>query len=221
MKTVPLPAELRFETGKGPARRLRAAGRVPAVFYGRKTEAISLSVNEREFRKLLERAGTNPLFDLQIQDGEKANKQTALLKERQVRPVDGTLIHLDFIEIFMDELVEVSIPLHFEGKPVGLEKGGMLQPTVREVLVSCLPGDVPDSITVDTTELDMGHALHIGELILPEGVSTLQDPSIAVVAVVAPKRVEEEVVEEEEELLEEGEEPKGEQEKGESTESSE
>jgi len=225
MKNIELPVESRSESGKTPARRLRAAGRVPAVFYGKKTKPVKISVNAHEFRKLVDRAGTNPLFDLQIEDDGKITNQTALLKERQVRPIDGALVHLDFIQVFMDEAIEISVPLVFEGKPKGVEMGGLLQPNVREVLVSCLPADVPQSIAVDIAHLDVGQSVHIGELLLPSGVTALQDAGIAVATVVIPKRVVEEAVEEEaleelaegEEAAEEGADAEGKADKTDST----
>ncbi len=202
MKKISLPVETRSETGKGPARRLRAGGRVPAVFYGKKTEPINLSVDSHEFRKLTEHAGKNPMLNLEIQDNGKTTTRMAVIKEKQVKPIDGALVHLDFIEIFMDETIEVGISLTFTGKPVGVEQGGMLQPNMRSIVVACLPGDVPEAIDVDVSELDIGSAIHVGDLILPEGVVAAQEADLSVVSVVMPKRVEEEVEEAEGEELE-------------------
>lgn len=190
MESIKLSVERRFETGKGPARRCRAAGKAPAIFYGKKTEPISLTVDVHEFRKLLDQAGTNPLFDLLIQDGDGTTTRRAMLKARQVRPVDGSLVHLDFQEVFMDERIEVTVQVEFEGKPIGIDKGGILQIAVRELRVSCLPGDVPGVITVDVSGLDVGHALHVGEITLPDGVLPLQDKGVALATVAGLKKEE-------------------------------
>ena len=203
MDKVALPANTRHEIGKGPARRLRAAGKVPAIFYGRKSSPVKLAVDMHEFAKLLDQAGSNPLFDLEISGDEKVLKRTAMLKDRQVNPMDGSLIHLDFLEVFMDESVEITIPLEFVGKSVGVERGGIFQSTVRDLRVSCLPQDIPNLITVDISDLDVGHAIHAKDLPIPPGVTLLSEPDQAIATIVIPKRgevaeeVEEEAVAEE------------------------
>lgn len=191
MAKITLPVDNRDETGKGPARRLRAAGKVPAIFYGRKTDPIKIAVNGHDFKKAMEQAGTNPLFDLQISEQGKVNTRRALLKERQTRAWDGTLVHLDFLEVFMDESIEVTVPLEFEGKPIGVEKLGVFHVASRELLISCLPDDIPDVIKVDVSGLDIGHSLHVGEITLPKGVSAIDDPGVAVATVAAQRKEEE------------------------------
>lgn len=192
MNRITLSTEQRSETGKGPARRLRAAGKVPAIFYGKKAQAVSLSIDLHEFKKALERAGSTPIFDLQMKHEGKVLIRSALLKERQIRPWDGYVVHLDFVEVFMDEAIEVTVPLEFEGKPAGLDKGGMLHVVARDLRVSCLPGDIPQVIKVDVSGLDLGHSIHIGEIELPKGVSPLDEAGIALASVASPKKAEEE-----------------------------
>jgi large subunit ribosomal protein L25 len=191
MKRISLSVDQRDLTGKGPARRLRGVGKVPAVLYGKKHEPIKLAVVIHDFRKLLEEAGSNALFDLQIADGTGGTfTRTALLKERQARPTDGALIHLDFLQILMDEPIEVAIPVHFVGKAVGVDKGGMFQSAVRELRVSCLPDDIPSSITIDVSALDLGHSIHVGEISFPKGVTPAQDLGLGVASVLSPKKEE-------------------------------
>ncbi|HMK36956.1 MAG TPA: 50S ribosomal protein L25 [Desulfomonilaceae bacterium] len=192
MSKITLQVERREETGKGPARRLRAAGKAPAIFYGRKTEPLKLAVNIHEFKKALEDAGSNPLFDLKIADAGSTVSRSALLKERQVRPFDGSLVHLDFQEVLMDESIEVTVPLEFEGKPLGLDKGGEFHIISRELKVSCLPGDIPNVITVDVSQLDVGQSIHAGDLVLPQGASAITEATVAVAAVALPKKEKEE-----------------------------
>ncbi len=201
MSRIQLFVEKRSHKGKGPSRRLRAQGKVPAVFYGHKNEPVKLFVDTRDFQKVVEEAGSNPLFDLVIRDNGETTTRRAMLKERQVRAVDGSVLHLDFQEVFMDEKIEVTVPIDFQGKPVGLDKGGALQIAGRELLISCLPDDIPDVIIVDVSELDIGHSVHVGEIALPTGVTALQDKGVALATVAALKK------EEEAEVAAEAEEP--------------
>lgn len=191
MNNVRLSVEERNESGKGPSRRLRARGRVPAIVYGHKTKPTSISVDVREFNSALEEAGRNALFDLRVVGiGGTTAARTAVLKERQVRPVDGSLVHLDFLEILMTELIEVTVPIEFEGEPVGVDKGGLFQAATRELRVSCLPRNIPSVIKVDIAGLDLGNSLHVGDIGLPEGVSLAQDATVALASVVAPTKEE-------------------------------
>ncbi len=192
MNKVSLSVDKRTGSGKGPARRLRAAGKAPAIFYGKKSEPIKIAIDIHDFKKAVEQAGSNPLFDLNIREEGCTSTRRALLKERQIRALDGSLVHLDFLEVFMDESIEVTVPIEFEGKPVGIDKGGIFQATSRELRISCLPDNIPNVITVDVSGLDLGHSIHIGDITLPEGVSALQDKGVAVATVAAPKKAEEE-----------------------------
>jgi large subunit ribosomal protein L25 len=191
MNKVLIEVEKRTETGKGPARRLRAVGKIPATLYGRKSQPISLSLNEHEFRKIYERAGSTSLFDLQITEDGGVSTRSALIKERQIRAFDGTILHLDFQEILMDEAIEMAIPVEFEGKPIGLDKGGDFLITLREIRVSCLPGNIPGAIVVDVAGLDLGHSIHVGEITLPEGVSAVTEAGVALASVTTPRKEEE------------------------------
>jgi large subunit ribosomal protein L25 len=193
MNKITLQVDQRNETGKGPARRLRAAGQTPAIFYGRKTEPVKLAINVHEFRKAVEDAGSNPLFDLRFTADGKTTSLSARLKERQIRPVDGSLVHLDFQEVMMDEAIEVTVPLEFVGKPVGLDKSGEFHIISRELRISCLPGDIPNVITIDVSGLDLGHSVHAGDVTLPLGASAVTEPTVTLAAVNAPKKEKEAV----------------------------
>jgi len=197
MNKIALTVTKRTETGKGPARRLRAAGKAPAVLYGNKKDAVGLAVDVRDLLKALEKAGSNPIFDLQIRDNGSTTTSRAILKERQVRPVDGSILHLDFLEILADQAIEVTVPLEFHGTPVGVEiGGGEFQIVTRELRVSCLPDDIPNLIAVDVSGLEIGKSLHLPDISLPAGVTALQDENTVLAAVAAPRKVEEAVVEE-------------------------
>ncbi|MDQ7782467.1 MAG: 50S ribosomal protein L25 [Desulfomonilaceae bacterium] len=195
MNKVALNVEKRSQTGKGPARRLRAAGKAPAVFYGKNIEPIKLSVDVHEFGKIMEKGGRNTLFDLQVRENGGTVNHVAVLKERQVRPVDGALIHVDFLEVFMDEPIQVNVQIDFVGKSIGVENGGLFQPVVRELQISCLPNDIPTTLEIDISDLDVGHSMNVSQMKMPKGVTLLHEDDFVVASVVAPKRLELEEVE--------------------------
>ncbi|MEJ2715696.1 MAG: 50S ribosomal protein L25 [Deltaproteobacteria bacterium] len=204
MNRITLAVDQRHQAGKGPARRLRAAGKVPAVVYGKKMDPIKVTVDLHEFKKSFDQAGSNPIFDLEIRDDGGSSTRTAILKERQTNPVDGALVHLDFIEVFMDVAIEVTVPLEFQGKPVGVEKGGVLQAAARELRISCTPDRIPSAIAVDISKLDIGDSVHVSDISLPSGVQVVQEETLALATILIPAR-EEEVVPEEEAAVEEAE----------------
>jgi large subunit ribosomal protein L25 len=203
LEQIDLKAQVRKKTGKGSARTLRREGRVPAVLYGQKTESIMLSIDIREFEKIVKKANVGSLLlNLQIQNG-KTLTRPAMIKELQTNPVTGAYIHVDFYEIDMQRKIRVSVPVVARGKSVGVENGGLLQIVRRELELFCLPTAIPRAIEVDVTDLEIGDAIHIEEIALPAEVELQEEADFTVVTVLAPK-VEEEVVAEEE--LEEGEE---------------
>ncbi|MFH1115929.1 MAG: 50S ribosomal protein L25 [Pseudomonadota bacterium] len=196
MKKMSLMVERRSQTGKGPARRLRAKGKAPAVFYGKNIEPMKLSVDVHELAKVMEASGRNTLFDLEVQEDGSTVRHVAVLKERQVRPLDGALIHVDFIEVSMTEPIQVTVQLEFSGKTIGVEKGGVLQISARELLVSCLPSDIPGLVEVDVTDLEVGRSIHVNQIKFPDGVTPVHEDDYVVVSVVPPKRADAEGAEE-------------------------
>jgi large subunit ribosomal protein L25 len=185
MDTVLLRIEQRQEKGKGPARRLRRAGRIPGVFYGPGNSATSISFDAKEFSVRV--AGLEGLHLIQFHSPEAVlNGRVALLKEVQAHPVTGQVLHADFYEVDLSKKIRITVPLHFAGKAEGVTAGGILQPLRREVEVECLPTDIPEFIEVDVSRLGIHHALHVSELALPEGVQTVYDTDFAVVTVLAP-----------------------------------
>ncbi|MFH0823302.1 MAG: 50S ribosomal protein L25 [Pseudomonadota bacterium] len=188
MNRITLEVDRRTGTGKGPCRRLRQAGKVPAIFYGKRSEPIALTVDAYTIKKAMgDQGGANFLFELVINDDTETARKTALLKSRQINPLDTQLIHIDFIEVFKDEAIEVTVPLEFFGKSIGVEKGGTFQIVSRELTISCLPDSIPDTIKVDIADLDLGHALHVSNLTLPEGVKVQDGLDLALAICQAPK----------------------------------
>jgi large subunit ribosomal protein L25 len=185
METIKIEVEPREGTGKGPARRARRAGRLPAVFYGRKSSGQNLTVDARDFgRRLANLEGTH-LIELRS-SAPSLDKRTVLLREVQHHPVSGLPVHADFYEVALDEAIEVRVALHFEGKAAGVALGGILQPVIREMAVRCLPTAIPDFIPVDVSGLAIHDAIHVADLKLPEGVEAVLDGSETVVSVVPP-----------------------------------
>jgi large subunit ribosomal protein L25 len=202
-----LVAEPRDATGKGVARKLRAAGRIPAVVYGRGAETQAISVDPSALVRLLQSsgAGMNTLIELSVE----GTVRTVLVKELQRDPVRGRPLHTDFFLVELDKKVEVSVPIHLVGRPAGVELGGILDHPLRELELECLPRAIPESVDVDVSALEVGDSIHVRDLALPEGVSVRTDVNLAVASVIAPTVVEEPVAEEEleaEEAAAEGEE---------------
>jgi large subunit ribosomal protein L25 len=201
LEKIELQATVRKSVGNGPARVLRRAGQIPAVLYGRKIEPVLLSVNTKDLEQILGKGSFGQvILNLVIQNGKKVTKP-AIIKELQTHPVSGYLIHIDFYEVDMKRQIKVMVPVVTTGKSVGVEEGGLLNIVRRELEVFCLPGDIPESIEIDISELGMGDSIHLEDVPLEENVEVSTDVNYTVVTVLSPK-VEEEVVEEEEEELE-------------------
>ena len=198
MEVTDLAAQVRKEQKKGPARRLRKSGFVPAVFYGRSAENMLLAVKNDELIKIHKDKKDHAFIKLIIDDGKKKIEKLSLIKELQVQPLTGRFYHADFYEIDMKHKLTVDVTLHFVGKPVGVDNGGELQHIKREVKVSCLPADLPDHIDVDVTKLDIGDSYKIKDIAPPQGVTILDSPdaAVAAVAVIRVAKVEAPVAEE-------------------------
>lgn len=196
---VRLRAEKRQGQGKGDARKLRAEGRVPAVLYGKDTDAQALSIEAHEAELLFQSISVeNTMVDLEIQ-GEKQPVRT-LIREIQTHPYRPLLYHVDFYRIREGETLELEIPVHITGTAPGVKNaGGILQQSIHEVPVRCLPSQIPDSIEVDVSSLDLGSTIHVSDLRVGEGVEILLDPEQVICSVVAPKVVEVDEDEEDEE----------------------
>jgi large subunit ribosomal protein L25 len=193
-----LAVRLREEKGKEAARRLRKQGLIPAVVYGHREEAIPVTLNPQQLAKALRGgAGERSLINLTI-EGLQAGPvtKTVILKEKQIDPVKRTLLHVDLYTIAMDETIRVSIPVHIIGKAHGVELGGVLEQVLREIEVECLPGDIPPSIDIDVSSLDIGDSIHVADITL-EKAQIQVDPEQTVVTVVPPTVYEEPVLEEE------------------------
>lgn len=204
MEAIELNAVLRGETGKGPARRLRTAGGVPAVFYGPHAETVHLSVDASDLLKLLKKKEENIFIRLIIEDGGRKREKMSMIREIQLEPVKRRFVHADFYEISMDRPLTFNVPIHFSGVPAGVEKGGDLQHVRRELKVSCIPAKLPDFIEADLSGIEIGDHLRVGDLRNMPDLTLLDAPEIVIASVSAPRMV---TVKTEEETPEEPAEP--------------
>ncbi|MGH7819036.1 MAG: 50S ribosomal protein L25 [Candidatus Binatia bacterium] len=186
METVTLKVMQRSDRGKGPTRRVRAAGKVPGVFYGpRQKDALLLELEQAEFaKKLGVLEGAHLIqFDSEVPE---LKDRVVLLREVQSHPVTGRVLHADFYEVDLTRKLEVTVPLHFTGRAAGVEQGGILQPIVREITVKCLPTEIPEFIPVDVSPLGIHDSIHIEELSFPPGVEAVYDENVTLVTVTPP-----------------------------------
>jgi len=217
MAEVKLTAESREGVGKGAARKIRAAGKVPAVLYGPALEPMRLAVDALQLWHALHTdAGTNVLINLAV-DGD-----TFLTMPREVQRdiVRGTLLHVDFLRIRRDVAIQVDVPVLLIGESVGVKEGGVVEHHLWELRVECLPTQVPESIEADISSLAVGDSLHVSDLSVPQHITLLTPAEETLVSVVPPPvlEVEEVAPEEEEGEVPEGEVPEGEVPEGEAAE---
>jgi len=182
MEATELKACIREEYGKGPARRFRKEGLIPAVFYGRGQEAIPLSVKVADLTKIIKMKKENIFIKLLI-EGKKQKEKLSLIKELQIEPVSRRFYHADFYEIRMDHKLTIDIPLHFTGNPIGVQNGGELQHLKRDLKVSCLPSVLPEFIDIDVSGLDIGNSIKVQDIKVPEGIEVLDSGDIGVAMV--------------------------------------
>jgi large subunit ribosomal protein L25 len=186
MKSVPLTAYTRSVTGRNAANKLRTAGRVPTVIYGRQCPAMSLELNQLDLDKVIAHsASENILVDLEVSGSP--SRRLALVQEVQHDPLTGRVLHVDFHEVAPDEKVTVTVPLETTGTAIGVKNGGVLEHVLFRVRVRALPADLPLVIEVDVSSLDLGKVLHLGEITVPPGVEMLGDKNVPVLAVAEPR----------------------------------
>jgi large subunit ribosomal protein L25 len=181
----------RTEKGKGAARSLRRAGQIPAVAYDKGETPVQLALNPKELLKVLRANGRNSVFELQVDEG--GSSFHSMIQELQRHPVSDDIMHVDFLRIGLDQAVTVKVNVTFSGRPVGVLRGGKTKLYHRKVTVTALPKDIPLSIEVDVSGMDLGDVFRVGDLPLPEGVTTADDyKKTALFAVLVPKNLQKE-----------------------------
>ena len=215
-KRPSLSVEERAERGSRAVRRLRRSGFVPGVIYGGQNgDSVPFKVGSRELRKVL--VDGSALFDVKVGRGKA---RPVIVKEQQLHPVRDELLHIDLLEVRLDEKIHSQVPVHIEGteEAPGIKEGGVLEHVTHQLNIEALPADIPEAITVDVSGMEIAATLQLSEVSAPAGVTFLDDRDETVIAtVVAPTEVEEpeeieeetELVGEEEELIEGEEVPEG------------
>lgn len=182
-----LAVTVRETTGKGAARQLRREGKIPGVLYGQ-GECLMLTIEPDSLVKILKaQSGGSALVSLTLTGAKSKPKRTALLRDFQVDPVEGNVLHADLFEISMNKPIRVKVPLHLTGGvPAGVKEGGILHHNMRELHIECLPDALPDFIEVDASGLNISQGLHLKDVVVHEGIRYLDDPEQMVVSVAAP-----------------------------------
>ena len=186
MSEITVKAESRSDFGKNASRRLRHKGMVPAIVYGGKSGNVSVAVDPKALQRVLRsEAGRNAILKLEIA-GEGATN--AILKSWQVDPVRENFLHADFYRIAMDVALKVTVPIAVKGEAHGVKtEGGILELVIRQIEIECLPGDIPERIEVDVTELGLNQSIRVSDLPITAKVKILQNPDQVVVHVVSVK----------------------------------
>lgn len=195
MKSVPLNAYPRSTAGRNAVRKLRSAGRIPTVIYGRQHPSQSLELNQRELDKLIAHsASENILVDLSI-PGDARPSRLALVQDVQHDALTGRVLHIDFHEVSPDEKVSIMVPVEAVGIPIGVKDGGVLEHVLFKIKVRGRPADLPQILEIDVTNLALGKVLHLRELPVPPNVEFLGDKNVPVLAVATPRSEAEEAAE--------------------------
>ncbi|MGN7357886.1 50S ribosomal protein L25 [Paenibacillus sp. SAF-054] len=183
MSSHSLTAERRTDTKHSSLRSIRESGRIPAVVYGSQTESIPLSVDAKELAKVA-RTGRTEMFKLQVEGSSDFN---VIIKDFQKK--GGAWSHVDFLQISANKPLKVRVPIEFQGTPEGTKSGGIIQHLETELEVEALPANLPSSIEVDVSHLNMGDKLVAADIKLPEGVTLTASPEELVAHVIAPRAV--------------------------------
>ena len=191
-----LSGKIREKTGKVATKEVRRNGEIPAVLYGLK-DNLSFSVHSDNLKDILKAKGHNALIDLNV-DGSKTRK--VILKEFQSHPLKELWVHVDFLEVDITKTVKVSVDVHLIGKSAGEKMGGLVNQVLKSINVECLPADIPQSIDLDVTSVELGQVLHVSDLSLSEKVKVLHRPNEAIVSVYLEKVKEEKTEDEAEEV---------------------
>lgn len=190
MKDIVVEVSRRDYPGKNASRRLRRVGQIPGIVYGCDKEPVPVSVDPMMITDIIHsESGVNTIFRLNLSGSDKSRH--VMIKDYQVDPVEGKLLHADFLRIEMDTVIEVDVPVRLVGEAAGVKvDGGILENVIREVSVSCLPGDIPEHIDIDVTELRIGDQVSVSDLARSDRYRILNDPSQTLVVCLPPAKEE-------------------------------
>jgi large subunit ribosomal protein L25 len=190
MKEQVVDVARREACGKNISRRLRRGGQIPAVLYGAGKEPIPLVVDPRRLVEIIQsESGANTLFQLNMAGTEQ--RRHVMIKEYQVDPIEGHLLHADFVRIQMDEVIEVDVPVALTGEAAGVKlDGGILEVVTRNVRISCLPADIPDHVDIDISPMKIGDNLKVSDLGKSDRYKVVSDPGLILAVCAAPAKEE-------------------------------
>ncbi len=179
MEQIKLNANLRQSTGKQEAKRMRAGGLIPAVVYHRGDDPVSISVGDKEFTKIIRAAGGENILIYLTIEKEKKKSRAVIIKEVQHDPVKRNILHVDFNEISLTEVITVEVDVVGVGEPIGVKQdGGMLDHPLRELKIQCLPTDIPKNIEVDVSVLKLNDSIHVKDIKVSDKIKVLSDPEL-------------------------------------------
>ena len=194
MEKVTLVVQPRDLTGSRNARRLRKSGLIPGVLYGHGKHATAFAVDPHLLRSVLSGGGgTHAVLSVTVEGHSKAHN--AIIKELELDRVKSTVTHIDLQEIRLDETIETTVAVSFEGEAIGLKSGGMLDESTREVTIKGLVTAIPERLVLDISEMDINDTAKVGDLVVPEGIEVLNDPDEVLCSLLPPRKVEEELEE--------------------------
>ncbi|MBP5641306.1 MAG: 50S ribosomal protein L25 [Victivallales bacterium] len=168
-------ANERSECGTTASRRMRRAGMVPVVMYSHGQEAIALSITAADAAKIHQHTGL-----LELVDTDNGNKRTAVVKDVQIHPLNNSILHIDLLAVKADEIVESTVEVEGIGEAVGTRAGGQLEQVLFELAIKSKPTDIPEKIVVDVSGIELDQALHVKDVVAPEGVEIITDPELIV-----------------------------------------
>jgi large subunit ribosomal protein L25 len=185
MEQVLIKADKRSSRGKGAARKSRGAGRIPAILYGTNIEPVSISISARDWEYVTRHMKRNVILDMEIQDDAAVDKRPVMVKAIQRDGLGVKIMHIDFFQVSMEKTVEVEVPIHLKGKSKGEVLGGIVDIHLRSIRVECLPNQIPEEISFDISELDIGDSIHVSDISLP-GVKVVEHGEIAILSLIPP-----------------------------------
>ncbi|MFA7693729.1 MAG: 50S ribosomal protein L25 [Candidatus Hydrogenedentes bacterium] len=197
MKLHELKAKMRSTGQKGFNTQTRLEGNVPSVLYGSDKDNLSISVERSSLEKILQsEKSIHVVLELKFEDNPEANTPV-IVKEIQRHPVNSKMRHVDFLRIRLDEKIQSPVAIVLVGRSKGVVEGGIIDQQIREVIVECLPQEIPVQLDVDISDLDIGESIHVANLVVPDSVTIISESTLTIASIHAPRVVEAEVEDDE------------------------
>ena len=183
MEQLLIKAERRSDKGKSVSRKLRKLGRIPAILYGREVEPLPITISAREWTVLGRQVKRNAILDMELlAQGGATEHRPVMIKEVQRELLSDGVLHIDFLQVSMTNMIEVEIPIHLIGEAKGIEREGIVEQHLRSIRIESLPDQIPEALEIDVSDLDIGDSFHVSQIIMP-GVKLLEAPDVAIVTI--------------------------------------